>query len=349
MTHDELTRHLVSLDLPASQAGAVFGHLHRWGRPLLTVPRLSARQVQRLQETTQDTVCEVVTEASALAQDGVERDETEKLVFRLVDGRRVEGVIIPEGERSTFCVSSQVGCAMACTFCATARLGLARPLTPAEIVKQVYHARDRAEKAGRPLRNVVFMGMGEPLHHYENTRAAIDILTCRWGLSLGFPKITISTVGLVPRIAQLGADFGGRLQLALSLNAGTDETRRRIMPITEKWNLESLKEALRAYPTRRNRFHLLEYVVLPGVNDDDENLDGVAAFTRGLPAVVNLIPWNPFAGAPFQPPTFEDVGRIFDRLRARDVHVSVRLPRGRPMSAACGQLALQTSAVEAQF
>jgi 23S rRNA (adenine2503-C2)-methyltransferase len=229
---------------------------------------------------------------------------------------------------------------MACAFCATARLGLARALTAAEIVGQIYAAAPRCLEAGRPLRNVVFMGMGEPLHHYENTRDALSILTDPGGLALAYDRITVSTVGLAPRIAQLGRDFGGRIQLALSLNAGTDATRKRIMPITERYDLARLREAVAAYPTRPNRGVLVEYVLLRGVNDTPQELAALAEWARGLPVVVNLIPWNAFESADFEAPSSEDVDRAFATLVAHGVRVKVRLPRGRAAAAACGQLAL---------
>jgi 23S rRNA (adenine2503-C2)-methyltransferase len=152
--------------------------------------------------------------------------------------------------------------------------------------------------------------------------------------------VTVSTVGLVPRIAQLGRDFGGRVQLALSLNAGTDTTRRRLMPVTERWGLEALRTAIAEYPVRPNRGVLVEYVLLRGVNDTPAELDGLAAWARGLPVVVNLIPWNPFDGADFESPTRADLDRAYAHLIERQIRVKVRLPRGRTAAAACGQLAL---------
>jgi 23S rRNA (adenine2503-C2)-methyltransferase len=324
---------LAQVGIPAGHAARLFGHLHRRRAPAEAFTAMAPAQRARAAEV-------FPTGACALVETHGTTDATEKLVFRLHDGARVEGVIIPEGPRTTFCVSSQVGCAMACAFCATARLGLARGLTPAEIVGQIYAAVPRCEAAGRPLRNVVFMGMGEPLHHYENTRAAISILTDPGGLALAYDRVTVSTVGLVPRMAQLGRDFGGRVQLALSLNAGTDTTRRRLMPVTERWGLEALRTAVAEYPVRPNRGVLVEYVLLRGVNDTPAELDGLADWARGLPVVVNLIPWNPFDGADFESPTSADLDRAYAHLVERRIRVKVRLPRGRTAAAACGQLAL---------
>jgi 23S rRNA (adenine2503-C2)-methyltransferase len=336
LTRGELAATLVEHGVPGGHAQRLFGHLHRRQAPIETFGAMSLRQRSRLADVERPTVCTLVERHAAGAS-----DDTEKLVFRLRDGRRVEGVIIPEGPRSTFCVSSQVGCAMACVFCATARLGLERALTVSEIIAQIYTARARCEAVGRPLRNVVFMGMGEPLHHYDVTRRALEILTDPAGISLGFPRITVSTVGLAPRIAQLGADFGGRIQLAVSVNAGRQATRARIMPIGATYDLDALRAAIAAYPLPRNRYVLLEYVLLAGLTDTPDELAALAAWVRDLPAIVNLIPFNPFDDAPetLQSPADADVSRAFATLRAAGVPVSVRQPRGRRAVAACGQLA----------
>ena len=326
---------LAGAGVPEGHAARLFGHLHRRQSGVEAFTAMSAAQRARAEAHFPPLVCEPA-EAHPTA------DGTEKLVFRLSDGARVEGVCIPEGPRTTFCVSSQVGCAMACAFCATARLGLARALTPAEIVGQIYAAAPRCAAAGRPLRNVVFMGMGEPLHHYESTRDALSILTDPGGLALAYDRITVSTVGLAPRIAQLGRDFGGRIQLALSLNAGTDATRRRLMPITARYDMAALRDAVAAYPLRPNRGVLVEYVLLRGVNDTPDELSALATWARGLPVVVNLIPWNPFESADFEAPLPNDVDRAFATLVGLGVRVKVRLPRGRAAAAACGQLALQS-------
>ncbi len=334
LTRGGLAAALVEHGVPGGHALRLFGHLHRRLEPISTFTAMSERQREQLQAAERPTMCETV-------ERHVSDDETEKLVFRLHDGRRVEGVIIPEGSRSTFCVSSQVGCAMACAFCATARLGLERALTTAEIIAQIYAARRRCDETGRPLRNIVFMGMGEPLHHYDVTRRALEILTDPAGFSLGFPRITVSTVGLAPRITQLGQDFGGRIQLAVSVNAGTEGTRRRIMPITSSYGLDALRAAIAAYPMPRNRYVLLEYVLMAGLTDTQEELAALSDWVRGLPAIVNLIPFNPFTDAPGDlcTPAFEDVKRAFETLRAAGIPVSVRQPRGRRAVAACGQLA----------
>jgi 23S rRNA (adenine2503-C2)-methyltransferase len=267
----------------------------------------------------------------------------EKVVFRLADGNRVEGVLLPgSANRVTLCLSSQVGCAMGCRFCATGTLGRTRDLTAGEIVAQVYAARDRlaAEGAGKELSHLVFMGMGEPLHAYRSVRDALYVLFDPHGTPFRRRHVTVSTVGLVDRMARLLEDFDGALQLALSLHAGTDATRRRIIPTATGTSMAQLREAALAYESRRNRRLMVEMVVLPGVNDTEEELDGLADWMHGLRGIVNLIPFNPFPGAPFRTPSEVEVRAMFSGLRERGVPVSVRWPRGRDVSGACGQLML---------
>lgn len=269
-------------------------------------------------------------------------DGTEKLVFELHDGHRVEGVLIPmRADRETLCVSSQVGCAMACTFCATGTLGLTRGLTAAEIVTQVHAARTRVEGRGRRLRNLVFMGMGEPLHHYAATRDAVRILKDHHGPCFKARHVTVSTVGVVPKMRTFGRDFGGRVQLALSLHAGTDATRKRIIPLAEKYDMATLRQACLDHPLPGTRRLMIEYVVLPGVNDSPAELDALAEWTRGLRCLVNLIPFNPFRGAPYRAPTVAEVEAVSEGLRDRRVPQTIRWPRGRGVAGACGQLALE--------
>lgn len=228
---------------------------------------------------------------------------------------------------------------MGCGFCATATMGLVRGLTPGEIVAQVRAAKERL--GPRKLDNIVFMGMGEPLHHYDATTTAIRILTDHRGLMQAQRSISVSTVGLVPRIRRLAEDFDGRVQLAVSLNAGTDATRARLMPQAARWSLAQLKAALLDYPLPGSSRHLLlEYVLLAGVNDTADELAGVLDFCAGLRCVVNLIPWNPVVGADFRTPEPQSVDNAFRTLANAGVMATVRRPRGRDVGAACGQLVL---------
>ncbi len=329
----ELAALLDRIGVGAKHAKRVFAGLHRDRLPLDAIRDLG-RHARTIAAATRIRPVEIV--AAHESPDG-----TEKLVFGLSDGARVEGVLIPmKGDRLTLCVSSQVGCAMACTFCATGTLGLTRGLGADEIVAQVHAARARVEASGRHLRNIVFMGMGEPLHHYPATRDAVRILRDDCGPCFKARHITVSTVGVVPKMASFARDFGGRVQLALSLHAGTDETRRRIIPLAAKYDLRSLWEACLAHPLPGTRKLMIEYVVLPGVNDTPAELEGLALFTRGLDCLVNLIPFNPFPGAPFRAPSDDEVEAVAAWLRRVKVPHSVRWPKGRGVAGACGQLAL---------
>jgi 23S rRNA (adenine2503-C2)-methyltransferase len=331
---EALADHLHGLGIPRHHAARVFRGVHRDRLPLDAIPDLG-RYADILAP-------HVRTEPVAIATRKPSADGSTRLVFRLADGAMVEGVLLPNKDhaRATLCVSSQVGCAMACAFCATGTLGLSRDLTAGEIVGQVRAAQEELVGSGRRLTRLVFMGMGEPLHAYDSVRDALRVLLDDHGTPLAARNITVSTVGLVRRLAQLGEDFGGRLQLALSLHAGTDATRRRIVPTARTTPLHELRAALAQLPRSGRRPLMLEYVLLPGVNDAEEEWDGVAAFIGDLPAVLNLIPFNPFPGAPFRSPSDDEIERAWRALRARGIRNSVRWPRGRAAQAACGQLML---------
>lgn len=333
---DALADALDALGVGAVHAPAVYRALHRELAPVEAVRTLGWRNQARLA-------------GHIGARPRVVRAEpgggVEKLVFDLSDGAAVEAVLIPTRPgRVTACVSSQVGCAMGCTFCATATMGLMRNLTSAEILGQVHVAMARVREAGARLTHVVFMGMGEPMNNYAATRDAVRVLTDPRGCALAARNVTVSTVGLVPAMRRFAEDFGGRVQLALSLHAGTDATRRQIIPLASRYDLATLRATCLAHPLPHSRHLMLEYVVLPGLNDTVEELEALAGWTRGLACIVNLIPFNPFAGARFRTPTDGEVQRAADRLGALRVPCSVRWSRGGRVAAACGQLALVESA-----
>jgi 23S rRNA (adenine2503-C2)-methyltransferase len=331
-----LAQHLADRGLGAHHAGRVVAGLHRHGR--------SVAQIPDVDRATREALCadSWVPPVNVVGRHP-SPDGSERVVFELHDGARVEGVLLPShyGDRATLCLSSQVGCAMACRFCATGTLGLSRNLLAGEIVGQVTRARELLSSQGRRLTHLVFMGMGEPLHNAEAVTHALDVLFDPHGLPFARRHVTVSTVGLLRPLAQLGERFGGKLQLAVSLHAGTDATRRRLLPVAKAVSLAQLKEALLAHPFPGNQKLMLEYVVLPGVNDGDDELDGLQRFTEGLPAVVNLIPFNPFAGAIYRSPTDTELRSMWEKLKARGVMNTVRWPRGRQAQGACGQLMLQ--------
>ncbi|TNE92936.1 MAG: 23S rRNA (adenine(2503)-C(2))-methyltransferase RlmN [Deltaproteobacteria bacterium] len=335
---DQLAPALSALGVPEVHASKVFRQVHHFRAPLADTPGLG-KHLAPILDLAEPTTVDIVE--SHRSSDG-----TERLVFGLADGKQVEGVLIPNpiGDRVTLCLSSQVGCAMACAFCATGTLGLARNLSAAEIVGQVYAADARATASGQRLTHLVFMGMGEPLHNYEAVRDALSVLFDSHGRPMDMRRVTVSTVGLLQKIRRFGEDFGGRVQLALSLHAGTDETRARILPIAKTVSMAELRETLLAHPLPGSRHLMIEYVVLPGVNDAPEELDALAAWMDGIDGIVNLIPFNPFAGASFRSPTTEEVVATLHGLRERGVPAKIRWPRGREAHGACGQLMLAKGA-----
>jgi 23S rRNA (adenine2503-C2)-methyltransferase len=255
----------------------------------------------------------------------------------LRDGLQVEGVLMPYADRVTLCLSSQVGCAMGCTFCATGQMGIIRNLSAAEIVGQVVAMLNHhAHPQDRPI-NLVFMGMGEPLHNFEHLMAAFEILTDTEGLAIPPRRITVSTSGLVTGIDRLGG-YARRPRLALSLNGTTDERRSQTMPVNRVWNLEALVGALERFPLQSGERITLEYVLLKGVTDSLEDARRLVAFARRFPAKVNLIPFNPHEGSGFEPPDEARVGALCRLLAEAGLPVSVRRSRGQDVSGACGQL-----------
>jgi 23S rRNA (adenine2503-C2)-methyltransferase len=272
-------------------------------------------------------------------------DGTRKMLFHLP--APVESVLIPQFDREagardrlTLCISSQAGCGMGCAFCATARMGLVRNLTPSEIVGQVRAG--RALAAPRPLTNVVFMGMGEPLANYEAVRTALEILTAEWGYAISPRRITVSTVGLVPAIPRLIAET--RVNLAVSLSATTDAQRARLMPVDRRYPLTALLAACRALPLPRRKRITFEYVMLGRENDSDADARRLVRLLHGLRAKVNLIPFNAFPGSGFVSSPRERVVRFQAILRAHGLNATIRESRGQDIQAACGQLAAARAA-----
>lgn len=259
-------------------------------------------------------------------------DGTVKYLFGLYDGQTVETVMIPEEDRITACVSTQVGCAMGCSFCATGRAGFARNLSSGEIARQVeFVNRNKAQ-----VTNVVFMGMGEPLLNYTAVSEAIGLLNCKEGIGLGLRRFTISTCGIVPRIYQL-ADEQDQVGLAVSLHAAVDEKRRQIMPIAAKYSLEELMAACRYYSSKTRRRITFEYVLIAGFNDGLGDAVALAKLLSGLTCHVNLIPINP-VGEYYQRPSPKVVERFARHLNMNHIPTSVRRERGVDIEAACGQL-----------
>ena len=267
-------------------------------------------------------------------------DGATKVALDLADGERVEAVHMPRAVRHprvTLCVSSQVGCAMGCTFCATARMGLRRQLDASEIVGQVL-AMVAALGPRQPQDlTLVFMGMGEPLHNFDNVARAVRVLCHPAGLGIAPGRVTVSTSGLVPGIDRL-AQIEPRPLLAVSVNATTDADRARTMPVTRTWNMKALRDALGRFPLRPHEKVTLEYVLLAGENDRGEDADRLAAWIGDLPHNVNVIPYNAYEGSTFEGADEPTLARFVRRLRDQGCLVTVRRSRGRDVQAACGQL-----------
>ena len=272
-----------------------------------------------------------------IADRRVSSDGAVKYLFRLRDGLTVESVYIPEEGRDTLCISSQVGCKVGCTFCMTGQMGFKRNLGPDEIVGQVLAVvRDGAlDEKGF---NVVFMGMGEPLHNYGNVMKAFRLLSDPEGIGLSHRKITISTSGIVPVMRKM-AEEEKLPNLAVSLNATDNETRNRIMPVNREWNIEELLQACRDFPLENKRRITIEYVLLGGINDSLEDADNLARLLRGMPVKVNLIAYNQNPGLPFESPGNDRVRQFQQILTGRGFSAFLRTSRGSDIAGACGQLA----------
>ena len=303
------------------------------------------------------------TRLGTLAIDAVQEsaDGTRKYRLRTPDGKFIESVYMPDEAgpqsfdpesdeeepqtrvRRTLCLSTQVGCAMGCGFCMTATMGLVRNLSAGEICDQVYRVNADLRVLGvpgeRPLTNLVFMGMGEPLHNYDNLMRSLELLLSEAGPNFSHRHVTVSTSGLVPAIVRFGEET--QVKLAVSLNATTDEQRAKLMPVDKKWNIAALIDAVRKFPSRQGRRVTFEYVLLRGVNDSDEDAVRLAALLKGLPVKVNLIPYNENPGLGFGDPGAERVAAFRQALGARGITSMVRKNRGRDIAAACGQLAVQ--------
>jgi len=267
------------------------------------------------------------------------KDGTTKFVFKLKDGLFVESVLIPMNEgKITFCISSQVGCAMGCRFCKTATMGFIRNLTPSEIVSQVLLLKSYANLPEKKKFNIVFMGMGEPLHNTENVLKAIEILTDKNLMDLSPRRITVSTSGLIEGLKKL-AEFPAKVRLAVSLNASNQKQREKIMPITKSNPLNKLIEELKKFPLSNRDRITFEYVLLKNFNDSEEDALRVYSLLKGLKHKINLIPFNPYPGSGFEKPEEKRVLRFQKILTDRNVNAIIRKSKGEDISAACGMLA----------
>jgi 23S rRNA (adenine2503-C2)-methyltransferase len=372
LTPAELGARLAAAGQPRFRSEQIFRWLHDRGAESIAAMTDVPLQLRGTLER------ELPLQPLTLTAEQIASDGTRKMRFATHDGRSIESVLIPEErpqheprhqsehlfaesyptgddaggpadpaglakaprDKLTLCVSSQVGCALDCAFCATATLGFGRNLSAGEIVQQIYTATARA---GRRPTNLVFMGMGEPLHNLDNVTRAFSLLIHPWGAGFSPRRITVSTAGLVPGIAALGR-LSPAPNLAISLNATTDEVRDRLMPINRKWPIGELLRAARGFPLAHGRKLTFEYVLLAGVNDSDADAERLPRLLKGLTCMVNLIPWNPFAGPAFARPTAERIRSFQEILLNRRVQTFIRTPRGDDIDAACGQLAARAPA-----
>ena len=332
LTLPELTAMLADWGQPAYRARQVWEWLYRhYAASFDEMTTLPGPLRERLSAETTLAIGEVALDQHS--SDG----QTKKVLFRLPDGQFIETVLMKYEKRRTLCISTQAGCAMGCVFCATGQMGFMRHLTVAEIVGQVTHLARELAAEGEHVTNIVMMGMGEPLHNYDNTLAALDRLTDAGGMNLGARKITISTVGLIPAIRRY-ADEQRQTPLAVSLHAATDEERSRLLPVNRRWPLAELMEACRYYVEKTGRRMTFEWALIAGENDTEEQAHKLGELLRGMLGHVNLIPLNPTAGYGGKPSSPERVGRFQEVLSGYGVTSTVRVRRGIDIQAGCGQL-----------
>ena len=311
--------------------------LYRW------IYKRGVTDVERMTDLSRDLRArlqgEFVISTPRLVGDERSVDGTRKFVFELADRRRIESVFIPDTPSMTFCISTQVGCAMACGFCLTGRMGLVRNLTAGEIAGQVRVLAAATGLLDFPF-NIVLMGMGEPLHNYDSTMKALRMLHSEHGLAVSPRRVTLSTVGIVPGLERLARE-PLMPNLAISLHATTDEQRTALVPPNKKYPLADILEACRRFPLKKRSRITFEYVMLDGVNDTPEDARRLVRLLSGIKAKVNLIPLNPAPGIPFDRPSDARVDRFAQILADRHITVSVRKSRGQDIRAACGQLIVE--------
>jgi 23S rRNA (adenine2503-C2)-methyltransferase len=344
LTREQMRDALIAAGTPERQAkmrvGQIWQWIYHWGvRDFAVMTNLAKDYRAFLDERFEIAVPELVSKQ-------VSADGTRKYLVRIAGGHEVEVVYIPEENRGTLCISSQVGCTLTCSFCHTGTQKLVRNLTASEIVGQVMLARDdlgewpvpgAPKDETRLVSNVVLMGMGEPLYNFDNVRDAMKVVMDHEGLTLSRRRITLSTSGIVPEIAKTAEEIG--CLLAVSFHATTDEVRDRLVPVNKKWNIETLLNTLRDYPRLSNSERItFEYVMLKGVNDSDEDARRLVRLIRGIPAKINLIPFNEWPGAPYQRSDWERIEAFADIIYKAGYASPIRTPRGEDIMAACGQL-----------
>ena len=332
---DELESYLASIDVPRFHARQIFQWIYRRGETDFEAMTDLSREL-RLQ-----LAGELSVGTPAVVKRERSEDGTTKFLLRLADGHFIESVFIPDTPSQTFCISTQVGCAMHCAFCLTGRMGIVRNLTAGEIAGQVRVLVHELQMQGQRF-NIVLMGMGEPLHNYDATMKALRILGDDHGLAVAPRRITLSTVGVLPALERLATE-PFMPNLAISLHSTTEDQRDLLVPINRKYGLKELLDACRRFPLKRRERITFEYVLLEDVNDSPEDARRLVKLLQGIKGKVNLLPLNEAAGIPFARPSEERVNRFAQILAERGVTVSVRRSRGRDIRAACGQLITEST------
>lgn len=339
MTLEELSDLFAEWEEPRYRAKQVFKWMHHQGL-------LDAASMTNLPVSLRTKLQEAGLKADVHVADvHTSLDGTHKLVLAMGDGARVETVLIPQAKEEdayTQCLSTQVGCAMGCGFCASGVAGLKRHLSASEILAQVHLAKTWLKEKSREssVENYVFMGMGEPLHNYDALVRSLVLMNHEDGLNNSLRRITVSTSGLVPQLDKLGKDFEGQVPLAISLHAVSDDKRTALMPINKTHNISALIASLKRYPKPARQRFTIEYTLIKGVNDALTEADALAKLLKPLAVKVNLIPMNPIEASPWQPPPWSHVEAFQARLQSHHLSVFVRKKRGDDVAAACGQLAL---------
>ncbi len=345
LSREAMREALIEMGTPEKQAKMRVGQIWHW---LYFKGVTDFGLMTSLSKAYRAELAEIFTlERPEIVAKQISKDGTRKYLLRIAGGHEVEVVYIPEKNRGTLCVSSQVGCTLTCSFCHTGTQKLVRNLTAGEIVAQILVARDDLNEWDntpfdkRMLSNIVLMGMGEPLYNFDNVRDAMKIAMDPEGISISRRRITLSTSGVVPEIAKTGDEIG--CMLAISFHATTDEVRDTLVPINKRWNIAALLDALRSYPRLSNSERItFEYVMLKGVNDSDADAHRLVKLIEGIPAKINLIPFNPWPGSPYERSEWKRIEAFGDIVNAAGYASPVRRPRGEDIMAACGQLKSET-------
>lgn len=340
LTQEELVQYVESLGQPAFRGRQIMSWLYRPGITDFSEMTDLAKKFRAVlgEHARIHRFSEPVIQRSS--------DGCVKFAFTLEDNNTIESVLIPEPDRNTLCISSQVGCAMNCSFCLTATMGFIRNLSPSEIVNQVVAVGEFLRKEPKSaligpdrVTNLVFMGMGEPLNNLDSVIKSISILTEQRGLDMTPRRITVSTCGIVPKMERLGLETD--VNLAISLHAVDDETRDTLMPVNNRYSLAQLLEACRTYPMSKRKRIMFEYILLKDINDSDDDARKLAKLLRDIPCKINLLPYNQSPGIPYKSPSRNRIYAFQDIIRNSGYSVFIRSSRGDDISAACGQLAKQ--------